>query len=104
MKGEATVVKNAGSHFLLSCLPEWELFPAVLRGKIRLKGSSSTNPVAVGDVVSWEWDETGRPGSASEDFGNDKPCSAPPATAGKPALITGIRERKNYLIRKLKLV
>ncbi|MDD5950403.1 MAG: ribosome small subunit-dependent GTPase A [Bacteroidales bacterium] len=100
MKGEATVVKNAGSHFLLSCLPEWELFPAVLRGKIRLKGSSSTNPVAVGDVVSWEWDETGRPGSASEDFGNDKPCSAPPATAGKPALITGIRERKNYLIRK----
>ena len=55
MKGEATVVKNAGSHYLLSCLPEWDLFPAVLRGRIRLKGSSATNPVAVGDRVSWEW-------------------------------------------------
>ena len=50
MKGEATVVKNAGSHYLLSCLPEWDLFPAVLRGRIRLKGSSATNPVAVGEI------------------------------------------------------
>lgn len=48
-KGEAIVVKNAGSHFLLSELPQWDLFPAVLRGRIRLKGSSATNPVAVGD-------------------------------------------------------
>ena len=35
MTGEATVVKNAGSHYLLSELPAWELFPAVLRGKVR---------------------------------------------------------------------
>ena len=48
---EATVVKHTGSHYLLSALPEWNLFPAVLRGKIRLKGSSATNPVAVGDRV-----------------------------------------------------
>lgn len=80
MKGEATVVKNAGSHFLLSCLPEWELFPAVLRGKIRLKGSSSTNPVAVGDKVSWESDDT--------------------PTVEHPATITEVHERKNYVIRK----
>lgn len=80
MKGEATVVKNAGSHFLLSSLPEWELFPAVLRGKIRLKGSSSTNPVAVGDHVSFEYDET--------------------PTAEKPAVITEVHDRKNYVIRK----
>lgn len=80
MKGEATVVKNAGSHFLLSCLPEWELFPAVLRGKIRLKGSSSTNPVAVGDKVSWESDDT--------------------PTVEHPATITQVHERRNYVIRK----
>ena len=48
---EATVVKNAGSHYLLSPLPEWEVFEAVLRGKIRLKASEITNPLAVGDRV-----------------------------------------------------
>lgn len=73
-------MKNAGSHFLLSCLPEWELFPAVLRGKIRLKGSSSTNPVAVGDRVSWESDDT--------------------PTVEHPATITEVHERRNYVIRK----
>jgi ribosome biogenesis GTPase len=46
IKGQATVVKHTGSHYLLSQLPEWNLFPAVLRGKIRLKGSTATNPVA----------------------------------------------------------
>lgn len=84
MKGEATVVKNAGSHFLLSELPEWKLFPAVLRGKIRLKGGSATNPVAVGDIVDWEWTE------ASGGCPDEK----------SPAIITGVHERRNYLIRK----
>lgn len=84
MKGEATVVKNAGSHFLLSELPEWKLFPAVLRGKIRLKGGSATNPVAVGDIVDWEWAETA---GGSPDEKN-------------PAIITGVHERRNYLIRR----
>ena len=48
------MVKNAGSHFLLSRLPEWRPFPAVLKGKVRLKGSEATNPVAVGDRVTYE--------------------------------------------------
>ena len=56
VKGEAKVVKHTGSHYLLAQLPNWELFPAVLRGRIRLKGSSATNPVAVGDVVTFEAD------------------------------------------------
>ena len=51
------VVKHTGSHYLLSRLPEWDLFPAVLRGKVRLKGSVATNPVAVGDVVDYIWEE-----------------------------------------------
>ena len=76
----ATVVKHTGSHYLLSALPEWNLFPAVLRGKIRLKGSSSTNPVAVGDRVTFE----------AEGVPDEK----------NPAMITGIEPRRNYLIRK----
>ena len=80
IKGEATVVKHTGSHYLLSRLPEWDLFPAVLRGKIRLKGSSATNPVAVGDVVTYE----------SEDCVNLE----------NPAVITAVKPRRNYIIRK----
>lgn len=79
--GTATVVKNAGSHYLLSELPEWRLFPAVLRGKVRLAHSSATNPVAVGDRVRYELDG----GSASET---------------SPAVITEILSRDNYIIRK----
>ena len=80
MTGEATVVKNAGSHFLLSELPEWSLFPAVLRGKVRLKGSSSTNPVAVGDRVRYSCEEN--------------------PTEENPAVITEVLPRSNYLIRR----
>lgn len=81
IKGEATVVKHTGSHYLLSRLPDWELFPAVLRGKIRLKGSNATNPVAVGDVVEYEAD--------AEDISLEN-----------PAAITAVHPRKNYIIRK----
>ena len=69
--GIATVVKNAGSHYLLSELPEWEVFPAVLRGKIRLKASEITNPIAVGDRVRYE-----------------------------DGVITEILPRRNYVIRR----
>ena len=88
IKGEATVVKHTGSHYLLSCLPEWNLFPAVLRGKIRLKGSSTTNPVAVGDVVSFEAD-------IPEDVTVGESVSIE-----NPAVITAVRPRRNYIIRK----
>ena len=78
--GEATVVKNAGSHYLLAELPAWDLFPAVLRGKVRLERSGATNPVAVGDRVRYELD-----GEASEEH---------------PAVITEILPRDNYIIRR----
>ena len=80
MKGQATVVKNAGSHYVLSELPQWNLFPAVLRGRVRLNRSSSTNPVAVGDRVTYEYE-----GEVGEE---------------NPAVITGILERSNYVIRR----
>ena len=80
MEGVATVVKNAGSHYLLSPLPGWKLFPAVLRGKVRLERSGATNPVAVGDRVRYELD-----GVATEEH---------------PAVIKEILPRDNYLIRR----
>ena len=76
----ATVVKNAGSHFLLSCLPQWAPFPAVLRGKVRLEKSCATNPIAVGDEVRCQ---------ISDDV-----------SESAPAIITEVLPRKNYLIRK----
>ncbi len=65
------MVKNAGSHYLLSQLPAWDVFPAVLRGKVRLKASEITNPIAVGDRVRFEG-----------------------------GVITEILPRRNYLIRR----
>lgn len=91
MKGQATVVKHTGSHYMLSALPQWNLFPAVLRGKIRLKDSNATNPVAVGDVVDYEAEipEGAAPESIAEHV-----------TLENPAAITGVHKRRNYVIRK----
>ena len=91
IKGQATVVKHTGSHYMLSALPQWELFPAVLRGKIRLKDSNATNPVAVGDVVDYEAEipEGAAPESIAEHV-----------TLENYAAITGVHKRRNYVIRK----
>lgn len=77
--GTATVVKHTGSHYLLSDLPVWDPFPAVIRGKVRLKGSTATNPVAVGDKVDYSIDT-----DAEEQI----------------ATIENIHPRTNYIIRK----
>lgn len=87
IKGTATVVKNAGSHFMLSELPQWDPFPSVLKGKIRLKGGSSTNPVAVGDLVSYEADVPEGSGLEAVDTLH-------------PAAISEIKDRRNHIIRK----
>ena len=81
MTTEATVVRNAGSHYYLSRLPEWAPFPAVLRGRVRLERSGATNPVAVGDHVICELPE-GRTDEMN------------------PAVILEVKERSNYLIRR----
>ncbi len=65
-------------------LPEWEPFPAVLKGRIRLKSNDSTNPVAVGDRVRFE--------TGAETVGD--------ITLTNPALVTEVLDRKNYVIRK----
>ncbi len=76
-QGEATVVKNAGSRYELSALPVWAPFPAVLRGRIRLKAGRITNPVAVGDRVRYEIPD-----------------------GEETAVITEIIPRRNYVIRR----
>ena len=91
IKGQATVVKHTGSHYLLSRLPQWNLFPAVLRGKIRLKGSTATNPVAVGDIVNFE---------AEVPDGTVDNELAGYVTSENAAVITSVEPRRNYLIRK----
>lgn len=74
--GQATVIKHTGSHYLLSNLPEWKPFTAVIRGKLRLTDFNSTNPVAVGDRVEYTIDNAGT------------------------AVITAVLPRKNCIIRK----
>ena len=61
---------------MLSKLPQWDLFPAVIKGKLRLKGFNSTNPIAVGDIVEYDRNE------------------------GEMATIRNILPRKNHIIRK----
>ena len=68
---QGTVVKHTGSRYLVSPLPLWEPVSCVVRGKIRLKGNSTTNPIAVGDRVEVS-----------------------------DGVITSVHSRKNYIIRR----
>ena len=72
----AVVIKHTGSHYVVSNLPEWNPILCTLRGKLRLKGLETTNPVAVGDMVEYY------------DNGD-----------GKGVIVT-VLPRKNYIIRK----
>ncbi len=75
-KGTGTVIKSTGSQYLVKIADD-RIIPCSIKGKFRIKGIRATNPVAVGDHVGFEWleDETG-------------------------GIITSIKERSNYIIRK----
>lgn len=70
-----TVVESTGSHYIIRTT-EGELVEMRLRGKMRLQQSRTTNPVAVGDRVSYVRGEDGS------------------------AAITAVEPRRNYLIRR----
>ena len=72
---EGLVLKSTGSWY--SVLSEGEIINCKLKGKLRLKGIKTTNPVTVGDVVKFNYEETDGTG-----------------------IITEINPRKNYIIRK----
>src|SRR5688572_25849858 len=68
------VIKSTGSRYLVRS--SGEIYDCVLKGKLRLDGRKTTNPVAVGDTVDFEIEENGE------------------------ASIRKIHPRKNYIIRK----
>lgn len=72
------VYKSTGSWYTVKT-DEGAIYECRIKGKFRIKGIKSTNPVAVGDVVDFDLDEKSD------------------AVTG---VITNIHERKNYIIRK----
>ncbi|WP_029037222.1 ribosome small subunit-dependent GTPase A [Salinimicrobium xinjiangense] len=74
-----TVYKSTGSWYQVKA-DDGRFFQCRIKGKFRIKGIKSTNPVAVGDRVEFKPEEN------SEEEQN--------------GVITGIKERENYIIRK----
>ena len=71
---QGLVIKNTGSWYTIRT-EDGQLWEAKARGRLRLKGLRTTNPIAIGDRVEF---------SPGEDA----------------ALITAIQDRKNYVIRR----
>ncbi len=73
---EGLVIKVTGKEYLVST-NDGSKYKCVIKGSLRVKEFKATNPVAIGDYVEFEWDE-------SKELG----------------YIRNIKERKNYIIRK----
>ena len=72
------VYKSTGSWYTVKS-EQGDFIECRIKGKFRIKGIKSTNPIAVGDIVDYEIDETSD------------------AVTGT---IFNIQERKNYIVRK----
>ncbi len=72
------VYKSTGSWYTVKT-EEGDIYECRIKGKFRIKGIKSTNPIAVGDVVVFEVEKIG-----DEIIG----------------VISHIEDRKNYIIRK----
>lgn len=73
-----TVYKSTGSWYTVKA-ENGVFIECRIKGKFRMKGIKSTNPISVGDVVDYDLDET-----------SDKVTGS----------IHTIHERKNYIVRK----
>lgn len=73
-----TVYKSTGSWYYVKATNN-SFYNCRIKGKFRMQGIKSTNPIAVGDVVDFDLDET-----VDEVNG----------------IITNIHDRKNYIVRK----
>lgn len=71
------VMRSTGSRYLVRG-GDGSLHECVAKGKLRIKGWKSTNPVAVGDSVEFEAQ----------------------ASADLPGAITDLHDRRNYLVRR----
>ncbi|MEE4197734.1 MAG: ribosome small subunit-dependent GTPase A [Bacteroidales bacterium] len=74
---QGLVIKSTGSWYTVKDTQTHKIVLCTIRGKLRIQGIKSTNPVAVGDYVNYE---------------------IPPNT--DTGIIQKIRERKNYIVRK----
>jgi ribosome biogenesis GTPase len=73
-----TVYKSTGSWYIVKTI-EGAFIECRIKGKFRIHGIKSTNPISVGDVVDFDFEVT-----------NDK----------KTGIINTIHNRKNYIVRK----
>lgn len=74
---EGTVIKSTGSWYYVTG-PEDQLWPCKIKGKFRIQGIRTTNPVAVGDHVVF----------------------SPADRNNREGLITELKPRRNYIIRR----
>lgn len=71
------VIKNNGSSYVVERISDKEVFVCRIKGRFRISGIRTTNPVAVGDIVDFETSDS-----------------------GEEAVITAIHPRRNYIIRR----
>lgn len=76
------VIKSTGSWYTVKS-STGQIVNCKIKGKFRIEGIKSTNPIAVGDHVEFRLDD-----QEGED------------TGGPVGLITTIMDRKNYIVRK----
>jgi ribosome biogenesis GTPase len=70
------VIKSTGSRYKVLC-DNGEIVDCGIKGKFRVKELQTTNPVAVGDIVTFDFEESKASG-----------------------IITEVSDRKNYILRK----
>ncbi|MEG9328872.1 ribosome biogenesis GTPase [Salinimicrobium catena] len=75
-----TVYKSTGSWYQVKS-DEGKFYQCRIKGKFRIKGIKSTNPVAVGDRVEFKLEDN-------------------PSEEEETGVITGIKDRENYIIRR----
>src|ERR1700744_4594500 len=73
---QGLITKSTGSWYQVQT-PGGERYDCRIKGKFRIKGITTTNPLAVGDVVDFELEPEQEEG-----------------------VITNLQQRKNYIIRK----
>ena len=73
---QGTVIKSTGSRYRILC-KDGNVVECIIKGKFRVKEIRTTNPVAVGDNVRFEFDKSNKSG-----------------------VITEVLERRNYILRR----
>jgi ribosome biogenesis GTPase len=73
---EGTVFRHTGSHYLVKSNLLHKVVDCVMRGRLRLHETATTNPIAIGDIVNFE------------------------TVNHSEGIITAVHPRRNYIIRR----